>query len=41
MDQHPYIVNLFAGPPTCRSLELAGSMLEGGRLTYHAEYTGG
>ncbi|CAM0905321.1 unnamed protein product [Alopecurus aequalis] len=29
------------GPPTCRALELAGSMLEGGRLTYHAEYTGG
>lgn len=29
------------GPPSCRSLELAGSMLEGGRLTYHAEYTGG
>ncbi|KQK21044.1 187-kDa microtubule-associated protein AIR9 [Brachypodium distachyon] len=29
------------GPPTCRSLELAGSMVEGGRLTCHAVYTGG
>ncbi|TKW30421.1 hypothetical protein SEVIR_2G035700v4 [Setaria viridis] len=32
---------IIPGPPTCRSLELAGSMVEGGRLTFHAEYTGG
>lgn len=32
---------IIPGPPACRSLELAGSMLEGGRLTSHAEYTGG
>lgn len=32
---------IIPGPPTCRSLELAGSMVEGCRLTFHAEYTGG
>jgi hypothetical protein len=32
---------IIPGPPTCQSLELAGSMVEGGRLTFHAEYTGG
>lgn len=36
-----FVIYLFTGPPTCRSLELAGSMVEGGRLTFHAEYTGG
>jgi hypothetical protein len=32
---------LITGPPTCQSLELSGSMVEGGRLTFHAVYTGG
>lgn len=32
---------IIPGPPTCQSLELAGSMVEGARLTFHAEYTGG
>ncbi|GJN10288.1 hypothetical protein PR202_ga28369 [Eleusine coracana subsp. coracana] len=32
---------IIPGPPTCVSLELAGSMVEGGCLTFHAEYTGG
>lgn len=32
---------IIPGPPTCQSLELAGSMVEGGRLTFHAVYTGG
>ncbi|OEL27617.1 187-kDa microtubule-associated protein AIR9 [Dichanthelium oligosanthes] len=32
---------IIPGPPTCQSLELAGSMVEGGRLTFHADYTGG
>ncbi|KAL6880549.1 hypothetical protein ACP4OV_012114 [Aristida adscensionis] len=32
---------IIPGPPTCQSLELAGCMVEGGRLTFHAEYTGG
>ncbi|WVZ61871.1 hypothetical protein U9M48_011679 [Paspalum notatum var. saurae] len=32
---------IIPGPPTCQSLELAGSMVEGARLTFNAEYTGG
>nr|CAB3451917.1 unnamed protein product [Digitaria exilis] len=32
---------IIPGPPACQSLELAGSVVEGGRLTFHAEYTGG
>ncbi|XP_062189872.1 187-kDa microtubule-associated protein AIR9-like [Phragmites australis] len=32
---------IIPGPPACQSLELVGSMVEGGRLTFHAEYTGG
>ncbi|KAL5197898.1 hypothetical protein ABZP36_001410 [Zizania latifolia] len=32
---------IIPGPPTCQSLELAGSMIEGCHLTFHAEYTGG
>uniref|UniRef100_A0A0E0AFR8 Uncharacterized protein n=1 Tax=Oryza glumipatula TaxID=40148 RepID=A0A0E0AFR8_9ORYZ len=32
---------ILPGPPTCLSLELAGPMVEGGCLTFHAEYTGG
>uniref|UniRef100_A0A0D9WVG8 Ig-like domain-containing protein n=1 Tax=Leersia perrieri TaxID=77586 RepID=A0A0D9WVG8_9ORYZ len=32
---------ILPGPPTCLSLELAGPMIEGGRLTFHAEYIGG
>ncbi|KAL4563579.1 hypothetical protein LXL04_027622 [Taraxacum kok-saghyz] len=29
------------GPPTCKSLEFHGSMVEGGHLTFTASYTGG
>lgn len=29
------------GPPTCQSLEFHGSMVEGGRLTFIASYSGG
>lgn len=36
-----FVIYLFTGPPTCLSLELAGPMVEGGCLTFHAEYTGG
>ncbi|KAJ1287736.1 hypothetical protein BS78_02G033400 [Paspalum vaginatum] len=32
---------IIPGPPTCQSLELAGSLVEGARLTFNAEYTGG
>nr|CAB3455681.1 unnamed protein product [Digitaria exilis] len=32
---------IIPGPPACQSLELAGSVVEGGRLTFHAGYTGG
>ncbi|XP_023758150.1 187-kDa microtubule-associated protein AIR9 isoform X1 [Lactuca sativa] len=30
-----------SGPPTCKSLEFRGSMVEGGQLTFIASYSGG
>ncbi|XP_022035556.1 187-kDa microtubule-associated protein AIR9 isoform X1 [Helianthus annuus] len=32
---------IIPGPPTCQSLELHGSFVEGGRLTFTASYSGG
>ncbi|XP_072986679.1 187-kDa microtubule-associated protein AIR9 [Typha latifolia] len=36
-----HIGPIVPGPPTCQSLELLGSMVEGGRLSFAAEYSGG
>ncbi|XP_010923670.1 187-kDa microtubule-associated protein AIR9 isoform X1 [Elaeis guineensis] len=36
-----YIGPILPGPPTCQSLKVLGSMVEGGRLSFIAEYTGG
>ncbi|XP_038970512.1 187-kDa microtubule-associated protein AIR9-like [Phoenix dactylifera] len=36
-----YIGPILPGPPTCQSLKFLGSMVEGGRLSFLAEYTGG
>lgn len=30
-----------AGPPICRSLEIAGLLVEGQRLSFNAAYSGG
>ncbi|XP_027366103.1 187-kDa microtubule-associated protein AIR9 isoform X1 [Abrus precatorius] len=32
---------IISGPPTCRSLEFLGSMIEGQRLNFNFEYSGG
>ncbi|KAG1368409.1 putative 187-kDa microtubule-associated protein AIR9 [Cocos nucifera] len=36
-----YIGPILPGPPTCQSLKFLGSMVEGGRLSFIAKYTGG
>ncbi|KAH7661175.1 Leucine rich repeat proteins some proteins containing F-box protein [Dioscorea alata] len=36
-----HIGPVLPGPPTCQSLKLVGSMVEGDRLTFLAQYTGG
>ncbi|KAJ0980466.1 hypothetical protein J5N97_008721 [Dioscorea zingiberensis] len=36
-----HIGPVLPGPPTCQSLKLVGSMVEGDRLTFSAQYTGG
>ncbi|XP_038987888.1 187-kDa microtubule-associated protein AIR9 isoform X2 [Phoenix dactylifera] len=36
-----YIGPILPGPPTCQSLKFLGSIIEGGRLSFIAEYTGG
>nr|XP_010905429.1 187-kDa microtubule-associated protein AIR9 isoform X2 [Elaeis guineensis] len=36
-----YIGPILPGPPTCQSLKFLGSMVEGGHLSFIAEYTGG
>ncbi|CAH1421750.1 unnamed protein product [Lactuca virosa] len=35
------IGSISPGPPTCKSLEFHGSMVEGGQLTFIASYSGG
>ncbi|XP_064982963.1 187-kDa microtubule-associated protein AIR9-like [Musa acuminata AAA Group] len=36
-----YIGPIVPGPPTCRNLKFHGTMTEGGRLSFIAEYSGG
>ncbi|XP_020096671.1 187-kDa microtubule-associated protein AIR9 isoform X2 [Ananas comosus] len=36
-----HIGTIIPGPPTCKSLDILGSMVEGGRLSFIAEYSGG
>ncbi|XP_042465469.1 187-kDa microtubule-associated protein AIR9 isoform X3 [Zingiber officinale] len=36
-----YVGPVIPGPPSCRSLEFVGSMIEGGCIRFIAEYTGG